>query len=188
MGIKKRIFSAITILVLIGLGTVTIYATNFQIRNNEDNIKMGIEELLNKGSSSNSEIVIKRLVDIDNKKLVLFTFNSQLGDAELKKGLNNKYKVEFVGYGTNLFRNQVTQTNKREYLWVMGKNYNDQIKRIVLSMDGKDYNFDIPGDKDYFIEYRNILSITESNFPSETRLHDIKGNDITDKVFRENRI
>lgn len=119
---------------------------------------------------------------------MLFTLNSQLGDAELKKGLNKRYKVEFVGYGTNIFQNQVTPTNKGQYLWVMGKNYNGEIKRIVLRLDGKDFNFDIPGNKEYFIEYEKVLPITESKFPSETRVYDIKEKDITDKVFQENKI
>lgn len=187
---KKRIFSAVIILVLTGLSTGMIYATNFQIRNNEENIKVGVEEFLSKGSSSKNDTVIKGLVDIDNKKLVFFTLNSQLGYAELKNGLNNKYKVEYAGYSTNLFQNRVTITNKGQYLWIMGKNYNSEIKRIVLSMDGKDYDFDIPKDSEYFTKYTKVLPIpiTGSKFPSETRIYDINGNDITNKVFRENSI
>jgi len=185
---KKHIFPVLIIFVLIVFCTSAIYATKFRIHNNENEVKIGIEELLNKSSSLTSKIEIKKLIDIDNKKLVLYTFNSQLGDAELKKGLNNKYKVEFVKYGTNLFQNEVTQTNKGQYLWVMGKNYNREIYRIVLKLDGRDYIFNIPGKEDYFVEYTKVLAVTESKFPSEARLYDIKENDITDKVYQENKI
>lgn len=185
---KKRIFPTVIILMLIGLSTGIIYATNFPIRNNEEDIKMGVEEFLNKGSSSKIETVVKGLVDIDNKKLVFFTLNSQLGYAELKHGLNNKYKVENAGYGTNLFQDRVVITNKGQYLWMMGKNYNNEIKRIVLSVDGKDYEFDIPKDSAYFAKSTKLIPITESKFPSKTRIYDINGNDITNKVFQENSI
>ncbi|MDD2421868.1 MAG: hypothetical protein PHU78_06995 [Heliobacteriaceae bacterium] len=157
-------------------GGAMLYMGQVFVENDIDQIKDGIEAFTARGSAARdqNELLILSTVDIDEMKLVLFSLGSQLGDAKLRKGLFNKYVIESSGYGTNLFPSGVIQTERGHYLWLMGKNDAAKPGKIVLSLDGKDYTFDIPANNDYFIKYTGVPP-TSSNFPREMKRYDVNG-------------
>ncbi|WGU95831.1 hypothetical protein QJQ58_06065 [Paenibacillus dendritiformis] len=68
----------------------------------------------------------------DNKLHFLFTAGDAVGDGELFKGLNGKYKFHFLGQGTNQIRDRVIETNKGQYLKLSGRN-DRNIGKIIIN-------------------------------------------------------
>lgn len=147
----------------------------------EDNIK----KFINRPGIVTNYIDIKQSINIDNKKYTLFVFDGTLGCAELTKGFNNKYKIEFVGYGSSSFRYRIHKTNKAKYLIIEGRNYYFKINYVKILLDNKEYRIDIP-QQEYFLAYCKVSNETQTIFPdiNNFKLYDKNNVDITDESFK----
>ncbi len=180
MNNKKLIlrFSIILIVLIIGFDLM-----QYKIKDGEQHVEKSIQKILNKSQEHNNTITLKKMVDIDNKRFVLFTIDSKIGYGELKKGINNRFKFLHAGYGTNVFQNRVFETNKSQYIVIMGKNYDMKINIIKATIEGESYQIDIPH-QEYFIAYIEISKKVKEVFPS-IKIIDYENNDITDEIYKK---
>lgn len=167
------------------ISTIFIIFIGFIIYNqvsytvNSNNIEKQITAFINKKDIQNQKISIQRECSIDSRKFVLFTINEQLEYAELKKGLNSKYKIINITSGFNLFRYDVIKTNKSKYLIMLGKNVDMQIDHIKAKVANEVYKISIPKEN-YFISYCKIPSWASLiQDPSELHIIDKADKEIT---------
>ncbi|MZK52217.1 hypothetical protein [Clostridium beijerinckii] len=181
----KKLFVFLFCILIFGFG-VYYYNKSYNITNDKSVLENKIEQFLNRGSNVPNDISIKEIMDIDNKKYVLFSTDDNFGNAELIRGLNGKYKIEYTERGTNLFLHRVIKTNKTKYFVIFAKNYGMKIKNARVSLQGHDYMISIP-QQDYFIAYCPVSNDTKTEFPQSTdfKLYDANNNDITDDVYKE---
>jgi hypothetical protein len=107
----------------VNLYSKTIKVTIYNIQDIKSEIEnFGTGDLKDK-------IVIRDTVAIDNKILVIYTIdnkNNTIGESELTKKIGNCYQVNYTG-GANVFSYNIRETNKRKYLIVRGKRYDNKI-------------------------------------------------------------
>ncbi len=121
-------------------------------------------------------VQIRQMQDVDNMRIVLFTTESQIGEAELMKGPNNKYKLISTGHGTNEIRSRIMETNKKQYIRILGRNTNG-VSNILTLIDGEKYELPVM-EEDFFIAISPLARKTERKFPSGSVLYDNQGNEI----------
>jgi hypothetical protein len=139
----KKIFALLSLIVVICISFIS-YSHTYKITEDKGQMKSNIIQFLNRPTVIYKNIDIKQELNIDNKKYILLLNDNILGDAELTKGINNKYKIYSVGSGIGYFRDQVYKTNKGKYFIVEGKNYNKKIAYIKILLDNKEYKISIP--------------------------------------------
>jgi hypothetical protein len=159
-----------------------IITKEFTVTSNIQSIEESIEGFLST-KNINGLINIHKVTDIDNKKLVVFELNNNIGEAEFIRGINGKYKILSTGYGTNFIRRRILKTNKARYLTIIGRNYNKKIKRIDLVLENNNYTFSIPVEDEYFIYHKMITDDSMNMMLDKIILIDKQGNDITDKIY-----
>lgn len=147
----------------------------FKIKDNERDISQSISKMVNQ------PIEIKLMKDIDNKRIVLFTSGSELGESVLTKGSNNKYRLDSVGHGTNEVRYRIMETNQGQYIRFAGRNIGG-ISEILTFVDGEKYNLPVT-EGDFFISLVPIIKQTENKFPSGTVWYDEQGKEIEESVY-----
>ena len=174
----------ITIAIIAAIILVS-YSKKYTITDNKEQLEDNIKQFINRPDIVTDNIEIKQELNLDNKKYVLFMINNSLGMAEVTKGFNNKYKIDFTEYGGGYFRDRVIDTNKGKYLTLAGKNYNMKIAYSKVLFEGKEYKISIP-QQEYFISYSAVPIETISTFPAtqDIKLYDKDGTDITDDMFK----
>lgn len=66
-----------------------------------------------------------------------------IGAAFLIKGVNDKFKVESVGYGTSLNRTYIHKIKNEKYLIIFYRNKNLNVKEIKAIVENEEFNFQI---------------------------------------------
>lgn len=173
---KKFFFSALLILTTVFVIFIS-YSVTYRIEDNKKQLEDNVKQFINKTAVIAKNIDIKQELNIDNKKYVLFTINDTLGFAELTKGLNGKYKIEFTGYGGSNFTVQIYETNKGKYLILKGKNYGMGIAYLKVLLDNKEYKVSTPN-QEYFLSYCSVSSKTQKVFPDINTLRLYNKNDV----------
>lgn len=143
---------------------------SFRIKDDEQSITQSISELLE------HPIKIKLMKDIDNKRVVLFTIGSQIGESELTKGPNNKYKLESAGHGSNEVRYRILKTDNGQYIKFLGRN-TEGISKILAFVESEKYYLSIQ-EGEYFISTIPLIHNVENSFPSGSVWYDTQGNEI----------
>ncbi|UZW14452.1 hypothetical protein OSC52_00995 [Clostridium pasteurianum] len=183
----KKIFFTLLSALMIFCAIYIIYVSPYTIIDNKKQLEVNVKNFINKSTVFVENIQIIQELNLDNKKLILFLTNDNLlGDGELTKGINNKYKIEEVGYSNNQFMNHVIKTDKKSYVILEGKNYNNKITYAKVLLDGNQYKVNIP-QQSYFIVYCEIPSvktkITRISMDN-IKLYDKKNIDITNEMFK----
>jgi hypothetical protein len=178
----KKVFSFIALISIIGIIAACQNIAKYTVKDTEQDVKLSIEKLLSTSSNNASKIVLKKTMDIDNRKFAAFIYNNFLGDAEFTKGPNNKYRLQRLGHGNDSFRMEVQQTNKNKYFVIVGKNPNMRIDRIEVTLEGNIYNIQVPKEE-YFIVYCQIPRQTVAIYAESHRVFDEKDNDITFQIL-----
>lgn len=181
----KKNLIMLLLCVLIIVGIVFSYSRTYKISDNKKQLEYNIKQFSNRATVIYNNIDIKQELNLDNKKYILFMTNNNLGDAELTKGLNNKYKIEATGGGSASFRNKIYKTNKGKYLILKGRNPNMKIAYTKVTLENKEYKISIP-QQEYFIAYCTVPNETENVYP-ETRnikLYNKNDVDITDNMLK----
>lgn len=121
-------------------------------------------------------IKIKLMKDIDDKRVILFTIGSQIGESEFTKGPNNKYKLDSAGHGSNEVRYRILKTDNGQYIKFLGRN-TDGISKILALVESEKYYLSVQ-EGEYFISYIPLINKVESSFPSGSVWYDTQGNEI----------
>ncbi|MGK0469371.1 hypothetical protein [Clostridium sp.] len=181
---KKSILSLLGIIIIVCIAFIS-YSRIYTITDNKRQLEDSITQFNNRPTVIANNIDIKQELNLDNKKYILFMTNNTLGDAELTKGLNSKYKIEVTGGGGAYFRYEIYKTNKGKYLILKGKNPNRKIAYTKITLENKEYTISIP-QQEYFIAYCTVPNGTQLIYP-ETRnikFYDMNDIDITDETFK----
>lgn len=181
----KKLYIILSCILLIGFG-VFIYSSSYTINDNEVVLKGELEKFINRGSSVTKSVDIKKILDIENRRYVLFEVNNELGEAELGRGFNGKYKILSTGYGTKHFRYSIKDIRNSKYFIVLGENYDMKISYINISIDENQYKMDVP-QEDYFIVFHEVPKDTVEQIPSysDFRLYDTNNIDISDEIYEK---
>lgn len=181
---KKVVLVLLCILVTIGIALVS-YTKRYAIKDNEKQLENNVMQFINRTSVVASNINIKKELNLDNKKYILFSNNNTLGDAELIKGLNNKYKIKSTGIGSGYFRDKIVKTNKGKYLILKGKNIGLKIAYAKVILDNKEYKISIP-QEEYFMVYCPVPIETKETYIeiNNLKLYNKQDVDITNEMFK----
>lgn len=181
----KKLYLVLFCILILGFSGY-FYNKSYNITNDKSILKNKIEQFINTNDSVSNNIIIKQIIDIDNKKYVLFSIDDNFGNAELIRGLNGKYKIGYTEHGTNLFLYRVRKTNKQKYFIIFAKNYGMKIKTAKVLLKGQGYTINIP-QQDYFIAYCPVSNDIDIEFPKSTdfKLYDNNNNDITNDIYKK---
>lgn len=182
---KKLIYALIGLLIVFCI-VLCEYLSKYTIKNDKNQIEANIVNFINRPTVVANNIDIVQDLNLDNKKYILFKINDILGEAELTKGLNKKYKIENVGYGSACFKYEIFKTNKGKYLILKGKNFNNKIAYIKVQLDGKEYKIIIPK-QEYFIAYCAVPDDTQRIYPESDKIksYNVNDVDITNEMFKK---
>lgn len=183
----KKLFTillCVVVVIIISLICVT-YTGEYAIADNKKQLENNIKLFINRPTVVTNNINIKQQINLDNKKYILFTMDGELGNAELTKGFNNKYKIEYTGDGTGSFKYRIYKTDKAKYLIIEGKNYNIKIDHVKILVDNKEYKINIPHKK-YFLTYHEVPNETQTEIPdiNSLKLYDKNNIDISNEMFK----
>jgi len=121
------------------------------------------------GSRLQKRIDIQKNIDIDNKKIVLFTLkesnNLRIGTAEYSMTKSKKLSYEYAGYGTADIRERVIHTDKGTYFMLAGYSL-DKIETVIIYIDGKEYRIRPNQAEGFYLEIVPIEE-TKANFSSK---------------------
>lgn len=181
----KKKFLIIIFCILIIICIVFLYLRTYTISDDKKQLENNIAQFIKSPSSIDNNIDIKQELNIDNKKYVLLLNNNILGEAELTKGINNKYKIESVGSGGAYFQDKVIKTNKGKYFILQGKNPNIKIAYIKILLENKEYKINIP-QQEYFLTYCEVPNETQIEYPNWDNLKFYNKNnvDITAEMLK----
>lgn len=180
---KKNIMLFILMLILfIASYKSYIYFNSYHINGTEKELE---QKILNKIDIQN--ISIKNSIDLDNKKYILFIADHKLGSAVFKKGLNNKYKMGSVSYGTNPIKLKIVKTNKAKYFLLLGKNPKMEISYAKLLLENKKYKINIPKEE-YFIAFCKVNNNIKTIYPdiNSITFFNANKNVITNEILSQN--
>lgn len=181
---KKLLKPLLFVIAIFCIGTA-YYLKTYEINDDLEIVKSRLIQFINRPSVIIKDIDIKQELNIDNKKYVLFVIDEKLGNAELTKGINNKYKIDSTGYGNGSFRDEINRTNKGKYLILEGKNLDNKIAYVKVFLENKEYKIDIP-QKEYYMVYCSVPTETERMFLDSNNIKFYNKNDIdiTVEVFK----
>jgi hypothetical protein len=181
---KKSLIILLCLFIIVG--TVFSYSRVYTLTDNKAQLKDNILQFSNRPSKIYNNIDIKEELNLDNKKYILYIIDNTLGNAELTKGFNNKYKIETIGSGSSyLFIPEIYKTNKGKYLILKGKNPDMKIVYAKVSVDNKEYRISIPK-KTYFLVYCAVPIKTEIIYPdaNNLKLYNNDDVDITNEMMK----
>lgn len=181
----RKLWLALLGVIIVTCIGFTLYSNTYKITNSKTQLMCNILQFINRPTVVANNIDIKQELNLDNKKYVLFIINNNLGDAELTKGFNNKYKIESTGYGSNFFTGEIKKNNKGKYLILEGENPNNKIAYCKVLLDNKEYKILIP-QQEYFMVYCGVPIETESVFVETNNIKFYSSNDvdITNDMFK----
>ncbi|MCB2356917.1 hypothetical protein [Clostridium estertheticum] len=173
---KKSLILLLCLFIIVGI--VFAYSRVYTLTDNKTQLKDNILQFSNRPSAIYNNIDIKEELNLDNKKYILYIIDNTLGNAELTKGLNNKYKIETTGSGSSyFFIPEIYKTNKGKYLILKGKNPDMKIVYAKVLVDNKEYRINIPK-KTYFLVYCAVPIKTQIVYPDANNLKLYNKNDV----------
>lgn len=184
------IFGILGVIIIILLATFyykyIMYTSAYKIIPEKAKLVAAILQSMNRPEAVTNNIDIKKELNIDNKKFILFTFDNKKGSADFTKGNNQKYKIGRVGYSTSLTSNEVIKTNKAKYIFITFINYNNKTKYVKVLLNNQEYRIDIPQEK-YVIAYCKAPSNAEVEYIeiNNFKFYSDKNLDITQEVLFE---
>lgn len=148
--------------------------------------KSSIEDLIVKQYSGEyKQIVINKSVSFNDKMIVIFTADHQIGKGVFDKNIFGQYKMNNIGIGSDrLFRHSIQMIDDIPYLIIGGKNNDENDNAITRIMGNSlddniqkefEIKYKIPKD-DYFIVIEELDKDYRYGFlPMETNFYNING-------------
>jgi hypothetical protein len=152
---KKKIYLGTGIVIIVCIIILyVVYIKPYPITDKEPAIKRSIEQLAELGPVS-----IKKIEEIGQSKVVLFSFENEIGESIFDKGMNKKLRIRSAGHGSSEIRYRIIKSGDFKYLTLLGVNQN--LGSAKISVGGEIYNLSIPKDR-YFISKVKISNSHES--------------------------
>lgn len=181
---KKNAFVLLSIIAIVCISFIS-YSRIYKISDNKKQLEYNIKQFINRPTVIYNNIDSKHELNIDNKKYIFLSIDNILGDAELTKGINNKYKIESVKIGSGYFSEEIYKTNKGKYLIMKGKNLDMKIAYAKEIVDNKEYKISIP-QQEYFLAYCEVPIGTQLEYPNmnDLKLYNKNDVDITNEMMK----
>jgi hypothetical protein len=182
---KNVLLSILTLLLVVGIYYVWLNKT-YSVVGTPIAIERKLQELADRNPNNQgypARVVEYQEFEEHNLLIALFYHSNKLKSVILKKGLNNKYKIENISLN---IRPDQNYTEDRKLLVVTGKNPKMLISKILLDTresDEIEFTLDVTND-DYFIavyKFNDDIDGGEEVF-SVTYVNE-KGEDITSEVY-----
>lgn len=181
---KRRLIAGAAALLLLFLAAF-LYAHSYPVRADNSNLAEYTDHFLNIGNAHpwENSIHLYGSITIGDRKWVLAEINGQLGELRLTKGINGRYRIRSVGYGGGNFREEIIEEGGRKYFLMGGRNSVFGIRRVTVSVEGREYGLDIP-EGDCFFVYAEIDPASEvlHSDLDAMRFYNADGTDITEQV------
>ncbi|OPX42192.1 hypothetical protein CLHUN_39790 [Ruminiclostridium hungatei] len=149
-------------------GFMILYSANYKV--DTSNMEKQLLLFQNKYEKTVEKINTIDECNIDNKKFVLLSQDNNLAYAELKRGINDKYKIISVTDGFNSLRYEVIETKKGKYLLLAGSNPDFAIDYITARVNIEEYKIPIQKEPKFITFCRITSWASKSEDPSEVRL------------------
>jgi hypothetical protein len=151
-------------------------------------LKESIESFINKSTITKEDIDINKTHVIGKIRYVLYTSKGFMGDAELLRGPNGKYKVKSAGIAPNYIRYRTGKFYlkgdgirlKVEYVVTMGKNIDMRIHHLIISTSNSNSIPTVP--EEYFILLHPRRDASDEGV--SIRAYDKNNVDITDEIYQ----
>lgn len=181
--LKKKIIIIFSLIIFTFTVSAISYSLIYCVKNNPESIEKNIKSFPNDNKSKVKNVTIQQTALINNKMYVLYTFNNKLAYAELTKGINHNYKINYLEYSSDAMLSEIIKTNKGKYFICFGKNIQLNIHHLKVIVNKNQYIYIIKNKK-YYIEYHTVPPST----PVLTtliycRLFDIYNKDITPSII-----
>ena len=175
-------FTMFSVILILGI----FYCSTFSIKADMSNLIEYVEgDLSSKTDYSvpNNDIKLYETINIGNKKIVLAEINEQLGEIHLTKGIQGKYRLDFVSYGTSSFREKIIEENQKKYFLIGGRNAVFGIRKITVHLEGQEYSVDIPEQEQFFVftEVNPDIEMAHADL-NEVKFYNRNGEDITEQI------
>jgi hypothetical protein len=194
---SKKLLVIPCIIIICIIGYFINYNATYSITDNKVDIQNSLMQFINRphGTVYTKNLQLEQAVNIDNKKYVLFMNTNVignfkfLGNGELIKGRNGKYKVDSASYGgqSTYLQDEIVENDKGKYLIIYGENYDKKIAYATVKlMSDRDYYFKIKiPNQEYFIAYCDVPKefTTEFSYSKEMKLYDKDSKDITNEIY-----
>lgn len=160
-----------------------MYISKYKIIPGKAELEDAILQFINRPTVVTNNIDIKQEQNFDNKKYILFNMGSFEGYAEFTEGINQKYKIGQVGYGSSIFRSEIIKTDTGKYVLIICKNHNNNIQYANVLLANQEYKIDIP-QEEYAIAYCKVPNSMQVGFIDISNIQFYSINkDITQEVL-----
>lgn len=154
-----------------------LYSSEYNIKPEQSDIEMGIEEFLDK------DVTIVDFKEVDNTMAVYYTLgtNDSIGFTALHKGINARYQIRSASYNS---RNRAIQgesfkTKSGDYLAVIGTNYEGKIASLNFkTYTGQTFSENVQDQSEILMVFKTESATNIEDY----QLYDIDGQDITEEM------
>lgn len=160
------------ILFIIGIVLVVYFFYSLKFNITEDMIETILRNKVGE------PLVVHKILDIENKKYILFSHDAFDGMSAFDRGINGKYVLEFIDINKNNFQYVFGEN----FFLLGGENRNLRMSFANITYNSKEYFMEIPKQQ-YFVTYipvdfdiRSVLL----HSPNELRFLDDDYNDLTE--------
>lgn len=164
-----------------------IYQRPYRIENDNSNLQEELLQFYNRGSLVFQELplTVYDTVTVGKTRYVVFTLGVEeaMGHALLLQGLNGRWRINSMGYGSSNFRDDILEINGAHYLFFSGRNTGHMIDRVTAELENILYELDIP-DQDCFLVSTEVEIFEEENhiLPENFHFYDAAGQEITANI------
>jgi len=137
----KKIIYIISLFSIILLSIYIKDINGFTIEDPISHIENGIEDFISRGESEQKDIELRKILNLQNEKIVLFEYKNGIGSTFLVRGINGKYKVESTGYGSGGYRSYIHKVKRQKYLLIFYKDLDLRVNQIKAIVENKEYDF-----------------------------------------------
>lgn len=163
----KKCYSELLIILTIILCIMSGCNSDYTLGDDEHELQENIKSFLSRGSVvAIDSVEIKDIIAMDNMKFIFAIINDDMGLVELKQGFNDKYKIDFISYGSDPFLGRIYETDKSKYVVVYGRNDNMEMDYINVTFDDYEYKLNLPEEQFYLVycEISSEISVTSPEY------------------------
>lgn len=183
---KKKIFYVCVIsIIIIAIGIIGTFTNGYNIKNTNKDMGAGIVNYLYPITHKSMNVAVIKVLDIDNKKIVLFSADNGYVIAQLKKGLNNKYKIiSCSSQSSNYLDGEVMEviTSKSKNLILIGVNNYTDLQYVEVIINKKSNKIDVSKEKNFIKQFK-FEKDAKYDYQSDLKFYDSQNKDITLKII-----
>ncbi|NBI09434.1 hypothetical protein D1641_05280 [Colidextribacter sp. OB.20] len=187
---KRLIKGAVAVAVLAGIFLCARWIDmelNYTVLADNSNLEECAVRFLQHGELIKIEVKLHDSIDLGDKRYVLIermeNGEYQLGLIRMEQGLNGRYKINSIGYGSSNFREEVVESGDEKFYMLGGRNTFFGIVKVKTALNGREYTMRVP-EGERFLVYTEIDPLTEARYSDleKLRFYNESGEDITAQV------